>query len=177
MGSGPGIACSFSLNTVLTDEQRERYQDTASIAHILDSTKTIVLVGLSTDPQKASNMVASYLQDEGYRIIPVNPSADVILGEKCYRSLSEIEAPVDLVNIFRPSHEIPALIDQAIAMKAKAVWLQLRIVNFPAADKAIASGIPVVVDKCIKMEHGRYSGGLQSLGMNTEIISARRRKR
>ncbi|NLL12055.1 MAG: CoA-binding protein [Fibrobacter sp.] len=174
MGFGSGISCCLIQNTVLTPEQRERYQNTDTIQKILKKPKTIAIVGISRESHKASNMVASYLKDEGYRIIPVNLGADSILGEKCYPDLLSIPEKVDLVDIFRPSHEVLPIVEQAISIKAEAVWMQLRIINFEAADKAIEAGLSVVVDKCIKMEHGRYSGGLHSAGMNTGIISARR---
>jgi predicted CoA-binding protein len=182
MGSGPGLSCSVTLNTSLTSEQRGLYQDVAQINALLDSARTIALVGLSSDRQKASYFVAGYLQDEGYRIVPVNPKADVILGEKAYPDVASIPFPVDLVDIFRPPRDVDAIVDQAIARKEKgidspALWMQLRIVNLPAAGRALAAGLVVIVDKCVKMEHGRYRGGLHFAGMNTEIISARKRRR
>ena len=182
MGSGSGVSCAVTLNTSLTLEQRARYQDVAQINHLLDSAKTIALVGLSSDRQKASFFVAGYLQDEGYRIVPVNPKADTILGEKVYPDVASIPFPVDIIDIFRPSQDVDAIVDQAIARKEKGIdspviWMQLRIINLPAAERALAAGLTVIVDKCVKMEHGRYQGGLHFAGMNTEIISARKRKR
>ena len=176
MGFGSGAACSIGMNTTLTAEQREIYQNTDTIRDILARAKTIAVVGLSTEVQKASNMAASYLQDEGYRIVPVNPRAETILGEKSYPDLQSIPFAVDVVDIFRPSNEIDDIVQQCIAIKAKAVWMQLRIINFAAADAARAAGLPVVMDKCLKMEHGRFGGGLHWAGMNTEVISARRAK-
>ncbi len=182
MGSGPGAACAVSLNTSLTPEQRALYQDVGQINALLDGAKTIAVVGLSSDRQKASFFVAGYLQDEGYRIIPVNPKGGEILGEKVYPDLAGIPFPIDLVDIFRPPGEIDAIVDQAIARKEKgldapAIWMQLRLVNFKAAERARAAGLTVIVDKCVKMEHGRYRGTLHLAGMNTEIISAKKRKR
>lgn len=182
MGFGSGVSCSVSLNTSLTPEQRARYQDVAQINHLLGTAKTIAIVGLSSDRQKASFFVAGYLKDEGYRIVPVNPKADVILGEKVYPDVLSIPFPVDIIDIFRPPQDIDAIVDQAIARKEKgidspAIWMQLRLVNLPAAERARAAGLSVVVDKCVKMEHGRYQGGLHVAGMNTEIISARKRSR
>ena len=182
MGSGSGVSCAVTLNSSLTPEQRARYQDVAQINELLDSAKTIALVGLSSDRQKASYFVAGYLKDEGYRIVPVNPKADVILGEKVYPDVASIPFPVDIIDIFRPPQEIDVIVDQAIARKEKgidspAIWMQLRLINLPAAERARTGGLTVVVDKCFKMEHGRYHGGLHSAGMNTEIISARKRKR
>ena len=174
MGLGSGITCDIGMNTLLTPEQRERYQNADVIREILNMAKTIAIVGLSSDQQKASYFVGSYLQYLGYRIIPVTPRGGEILGEKCYPNLKSIPEKIDLVDIFRPAHEVTAIVEEAIAIGAKAVWTQLRIVNFEAADKAMAAGLKVVMDKCVKMEHGRYSGELHWAGMNTEIISARR---
>ena len=182
MGSGPGVSCAVTLNTSLTPEQRARFQDVAQINHLLNASKTIALVGLSSDRQKASYFVAGYLKDEGYRIVPVNPKAEVILGEKVYPDIASIPFPIDLIDIFRPPQDVDAIVDQALTRKEKgidspAIWMQLRIINLPAAERAMAAGLTVIVDKCVKMEHGRYRGGLHFAGMNTEIISARKRKR
>ncbi len=173
---GADTACSISLNTRLTPEQREKFQNTKLIRQILGSAKTIAVVGLSTESTKASNMVASYLQDEGYRIIPVNPRATEILGEESYPDLRAIPFPIDVVDIFRPPSEIPDIVQDAIDIGAGTVWMQLRLVDIPAAERAQAAGLNVVADKCIKMEHGRFGGMLHWAGMNTEVISAQRRK-
>jgi uncharacterized protein len=170
------IACSIRLNSVLTADQREQFQNTAAIQRLLGEAKTIAIVGLSTESTKASNMVASYLQDEGYRIVPVHPKAERILGEICYPRVDAIPFPVDLVDVFRPSHELPEIVEQAIRIGARGVWAQLRIVNFDAGYRAKEAGLDVVLDRCIKMEHGRYCGALHWAGMNTEVISARRRR-
>ncbi len=176
MGFGPSAVCDIRLNTVLTTEQRQRFQDSATIRRLLGTAKTIAIVGLSAESTKASNMVASYLQDEGYTIIPVNPRAPEILGEKCYTDLKSIPVPVDIVQVFRPASEVSAIVDDAIAIGAKAVWLQLRIIDLPSADRALEAGLVAIVDKCIKMEHGRYCGALHWAGMNTEVITAQRAK-
>ena len=173
MGLGSGASCAISLNTELTPEQQALYQDPDSIRDILEHTKTIAIVGLSADRQKASYFVATYLKREGYRVIPVNPRGGKILGETVYPNLKSIPDKVDLVDAFRPADELPAIVDDAIAIGAKAVWMQLRIINFEAAEKARAAGLAVVMDKCIKMELGRFTGSLHWAGMNTEIISAR----
>jgi len=174
MGPGSGAACAITLNSALTPEQQALYQDPRVIQRVLRETRTIAIVGLSADPQRASWFVANYLQKEGYRIIPVNPKADVILGEKVYRSLAEIPEPVDLVNMFRPAAEATALAREAVAIKAKALWLQLKLVNLEAAAFAAQAGLTVVLDRCVKIEHARYFGRLHSAGMNTEIITARK---
>ena len=182
MGFGSGVSCAVSLNTSLAPDQRARFQDVAQINHLLNTSKTIALVGLSSDRQKASYFVAGYLKDEGYRIVPVNPKADTILGEKVYPDIASIPFPVDIIDIFRPPQDVDEIVSQAIARKqngidSPAIWMQLRLVNLPAAERALAAGLTVIVDKCVKMEHGRYRGGLHFAGMNTEIISARKRSR
>jgi len=174
MGSGSGSCCIIGMNTALTPEQRERYQNADVIRDILDTSRTIAVVGLSSDSQKASYFTASYMKYEGYTIIPVNPRAEEILGEKCYPNLKSIPQKVDIVDIFRPANEVMPFVEDAIAIGAKAVWMQLRIVNFEAADRALGAGLKVVMDKCVKMEHGRYAGSLHWAGMNTEVISAKR---
>lgn len=173
---GASSACSISLNTRLTPEQREKYQNTKVIREILGTAKVIAVVGLSAESTKASNMVASYLQDEGYEIVPVNPRAVEILGQESFPDLKSIPYPVDVVDIFRPVNEIPDIVQDAISIGASAVWMQLRLIDLDSADKALAAGLKVVVDKCIKMEHGRFGGMLHWAGMNTEVVSAQRRK-
>jgi hypothetical protein len=134
------------------------------------------MVGLSTDKTKPSNMVASYLLDEGFKVIPVHPSATSILGQKCFPDLKSIDVLVDVVDVFRPAGEVAKISEDAIAIGAKTVWMQLRIIDLVSAEKLLAAGVNAVVDRCMKMEHGRYSGALHFAGMNTEIITARRRR-
>lgn len=177
MGPGSGAACDITLNTSLSAEERARWQDPDVIRRILRRTRTVAIVGLSSDPQKASVFVAAYLQHEGYRIIPVTPRAGRLLGERTWPDLASVPEPIDLVVPFRPSHDCTELARQAVAVKAKAFWLQLRLLNREAAGIAAAGGLDVVMDKCVKMEHGRFIGGLHFAGMNTELISARRRAR
>jgi uncharacterized protein len=174
MGPGPGAACAITLNSALTPGQQRLYQDPLVIQRLLRDSRTIAVVGLSTDPQRASWFVASYLKHEGYRVIPVNPKADRILGERAYPDLASIPDPVDLVDVFRPAAECLAVAKQAVGIRAKALWLQLRLVNIEAAEFASQNGLDVVLDRCVKMEHGRYGGRLHWAGMNTEIISARK---
>jgi predicted CoA-binding protein len=174
MGPGPGAACAITLNSALTPGQQRLYQDPLVIQRLLRDTRTIAIVGLSSDPQRASWFVASYLKKEGYTIIPVNPKADRILGEKAYPDLASIPGPVDMVEVFRPAAECLEIARQAVAIKAKSLWLQLKLVNIEAAEYAARSGLTVVLDRCVKMEHARYFGRLHWAGMNTEIISARK---
>jgi uncharacterized protein len=125
------------------------------IPHILKNCRTIAVVGLSPKPHRASFEVASYMQSHGYRIIPVNPNEVEVLGEKAYATLSAAAAheKIDLVNCFRNSEDIPPIVEEAIAVGAKAVWMQLGIRNTPAAAKAEAAGLMVVQDRCLKVDH------------------------
>ena len=124
-----------------------------TVRDILEKSKVIAVVGLSPKPERDSHEVAKYLQDQGYRIVPVNPRADTILGEKSYPDLASIPEKVDVVDIFRRSDDVPPVVDQAIAIGAKAVWMQLGIVNEDAAAKAREAGLGVVMDRCMLVEH------------------------
>ena len=177
MGSGPGLASDISMNSVLTPELRQKYLDPAQIRTALADTKTIAMVGLSPNSQRPSYFVGSYLQYEGYRVIPVNPRATEILGNRAYPDLASIEEPVDMVNVFRRPDECPEIARQAVAIGAKSLWLQLRVVSLEAAQIAEEGGLTVVMDRCVKIEHGRYNGSLHWVGMNTEIITARKARR
>jgi predicted CoA-binding protein len=134
----------------------------------------VAIVGMSQEPQKASSFVASYLQHEGDRIVPVNPRGGQVLGETIYPDLASIPFPVDIVDVFRPPIEAPTFARQSVAIGARALWLQLRILSFEAAEIAAEAGLEVVMDRCLKMEHGRFNGTLHWGGMNTEIITARK---
>lgn len=125
---------------------------------IFERTKTIAVVGLSPKEFRDSHQVAKYLQGQGYKIIPVYPREETILGEKVYRSLLEIEGPVDMVDVFRRSEDVPEVVDQAIQRKdVKTIWLQLGIVHNQAAEKAAQAGITVVQNRCVMVEHRRLS--------------------
>jgi predicted CoA-binding protein len=128
------------------------------VAQILGATKTIAVVGLSSNPIRASHDVAAYLKTAGYRIIPVNPNETEILGEKAYARLEDIPEPVDLVDVFRRAEELPAVADSAIAIRAKVLWMQLGIENAEAAERALAAGLVVVEDACLLVEHKRRRG-------------------
>jgi uncharacterized protein len=123
---------------------------------ILENNRTIAVVGLSTDPDKDSYRVAKYLQEHGYHIVPVNPKTDAILGQKCYPNLSAIPFSVDIVDVFRKIEAIPAIVDEAIAIGAKVVWMQLGLAENASARKAMSAGLKVVMNKCLKIEHSRY---------------------
>jgi uncharacterized protein len=126
------------------------------IDRILAGSQTIAVVGLSSRRARAGYYVPAYLQEQGYRIIPVNPYLDHALGERAYRDLPSVPTPVDLVLLFRRSEAIPPFVDQAIKIGANAVWMQLGIVNEPAAQKARAAGLEVVIDACMLVEHRRW---------------------
>ena len=114
------------------------------------------------------------MQEHGYRVIPVNPKYESILGEKCYRSLRDIPERVDLVDVFRKTQDVMPVAEDAIAIGAKVLWQQLGVRNEAAAAKARAAGLEGVVDRCVKIEHGRLFGGLGWIGVNTKVISAKR---
>jgi len=177
MGLGTSISCDISLNTVLTAEERFLYQNPEEIRHLLGASHTVAMVGLSKKPERPSSFVASYLLSEGYRLIPVNPREIEILGQKCYPDLKSIPEKVDIVDVFRRASECDQIVDDAIAIGARSVWLQLSIINIAAATRARTAGLTTVVDRCMKMEHGRYNGNLHWVGMNTEIITAKKASR
>jgi predicted CoA-binding protein len=126
---------------------------TDPIADLLHTSKTIAVVGLSDNPMKPSYGVSQYMQSQGYKIIPVNPQADEVLGEKSYPSLLDIPEKIDIVDVFRRPDAVPEIVDQAIQLKVPAIWLQETVVHEEAAQKARAAGIFVVMDKCILKEH------------------------
>jgi uncharacterized protein len=148
--------------------------DINTLRRILRESRVIAVVGLSADWYRPSYFAAKYMQEHGYRVIPVNPKYDSVLGEKCYRSLREIPEKVDIVDIFRKTADVMPIADDAIAIGAKVLWQQLGVRNEGAAAKARAAGLESVLDRCVKIEHGRLFGGLNWVGVNTKIISAKR---
>ena len=149
--------------------------DINSLRRILKQSHVIAIVGLSSNWWRPSYFVAKYLKEHGYRVIPVNPAYQQVLGEKCYPSLIEVPEKIDMVDCFRKSEEIPALADDAIRIGAKCLWMQLGVFNHEAAARARSAGLDVVMDRCVKIEHGRLFGGLNFAGVNTKVISAKRR--
>ncbi len=135
------------------DDQRPTPEE---IRAILQNYRVVAVVGLSPKPERPSFKVARYLQEHGYRIIPVNPGQKVILGEQCYPRLSDIPFPVEVVDIFRNVAAIPAIVDEAIATGARVVWMQQGLVEPAAARKAREAGLEVVMDRCIKIDHAQY---------------------
>ena len=148
--------------------------DSDKIRRILRASKTIAVVGLSAQWHRPSYFAAKYMQEHGYRVIPVNPGQDSIMGEKCYKRLSDIPVKVDIVDCFRKSSDIPPIADEAIAIGAKVLWMQLGVENAEARRKAEAAGLEVIENHCVKIEHGRFFGGLGWAGVNTKVISAKR---
>ena len=120
---------------------------------ILNTSQAIAVVGLSEKPERPSYNVASYLKEHGYKIIPVNPKALEILGEVCYPDLSSVPEPIDVVDIFRRPEDVPAIVEEAIKVGAKAVWMQEGVINEEAAERASKAGLQVVMDRCMKKEH------------------------
>ena len=148
--------------------------DTQTLRRILKQTRVIAIVGLSADWYRPSYFAAKYMQEHGYRVIPVNPKYESILGEKCYKSLRDIPEPVDMVDVFRKTQDVGPVADDAIAIGAKVLWQQLGVKNEAAAQKARAAGLEAVLDRCVKIEHGRLFGGLNWVGVNTKVLSAKR---
>ncbi|MEO8102045.1 MAG: CoA-binding protein [Betaproteobacteria bacterium] len=148
--------------------------DIVTLRRILKQNQVIAVVGLSANWWRPSYFVAKYLLDHGYRVIPVNPAYPEVLGQKCYAHLKDVPEKIDMVDCFRKADEIPALAEEAIAIGAKCLWMQLGVVNVEAARRAADAGLDVVMDRCVKIEHGRLFGGLHFAGVNTRVISARR---
>jgi len=147
----------------------------ADRVRILSLGNRVAIVGLSGNPSRPSHFVAIYLRSRGYDVIPVNPREKEILGMPSYPSLTAIPGGVDIVDIFRDPAAVPPIVEEAVSIGAKAVWMQLGVVNEAAAEQARAAGLEVVMDRCMKIEHARYFGGLHMLGLNTGVISPRQR--
>ncbi len=142
-------ACEFPRQNATTEEVRR----------ILATARTVAIVGLSDKPERDSHRVAAYLQQAGYRIIPVNPNLTVVLGEKAYPNLRAVPDPVDVVDIFRKPEAVPEIVEDAIAIGARAVWMQDGIVHNAAADRARQAGLVVVMNKCLMREHRAWRAG------------------
>ncbi|MDH3389126.1 MAG: CoA-binding protein [Gammaproteobacteria bacterium] len=148
--------------------------DIRTLRRILNDYKRVAVVGLSADWSRPSNFAAKYLLEHGFEVIPVNPKYDEILGQKCYPDLLSIPTPVDIVDLFQRVDRIPPFVDQAIEIGARVVWMQLGIIHEEAAQKARDAGLEVVMDRCMKIEYARLFGGLNTIGVNTGVISAQR---
>ena len=148
--------------------------DITGLRRILLRSRTLAVVGLSAQWHRPSYFAAKYMRDHGYRIFPVNPRYDEVLGQRCYPDLRSVPEPIDIVDCFRKAEEIPAIADAAIAVGAKVLWMQLGIVDDESAQRASAAGLDVVMNRCVKIEHARILGGLNWAGVNTGVISAKR---
>jgi predicted CoA-binding protein len=152
--------------------------DISTLRRILREGRTIAVVGLSAEWHRPSYFAAKYMQQHGYRIVPVNPryakDEGKVLGERCYASLADIPHPVDLVDVFRRSEDVLPIARQAIEIGAKCLWQQIGVRNLEADRLVRAAGLDSVLDRCVKIEHARLFGGLHWAGVNTRVISARR---
>jgi predicted CoA-binding protein len=148
--------------------------DIAGLRRILTGYRTIAVVGLSANWYRPSYFAAKYMQDHGYRIIPVNPTYQEVLGQRCYPDLKSIPEHIDIVDCFRKNADMPPVARDAAAIGAKVLWLQLGIDNADAIAIAEAAAMDVVVNRCVKIEHARILGGLNWAGVNTQVVSSKR---
>jgi predicted CoA-binding protein len=148
--------------------------DISTLRRILKTCQTVAIVGLSAEWHRPSYFVGKYLQGHGYRIVPVNPRYPEILGEKSYARLEDIPFAVDMVDVFRKPQDVLPIAHSAVAIGAKVLWQQIGVVNLEADAVARAAGLDSVMDRCVKIEHARLFGGLNWVGVNTQVISARR---
>jgi predicted CoA-binding protein len=142
---------------------------------ILERYKRIAMVGLSSNPFRPSHFAAIYMLSEGYDVTPVNPREKEVLGRRSYASLRDVPGPIEIVDIFREPAAVPAIVDDAIAGGATVIWMQLGVVHEQAAERAREAGLEVVMDRCVKIEHARFFGGLSTIGLNTGVISSQKR--
>lgn len=149
-----------------------RYQDPLTIQQVLNTAKTIAIVGLSNNELRASYFVGYYLKRHGYRVVPVNPRATEILGEPSHASLLEVPESVDIVNVFRAPDALPEIAQQAVQIGAGALWCQFGVINETGATTAEDGGVAVIMDRCLKVEHARYAGRMHWLGFNTHRITS-----
>jgi len=172
--------CRFSPADGVAGNSRVNQSRFATTAYdrmrILEQYNRIAIVGLSSNPFRPSHFAAIYLIAEGYDVIPVNPRETQVLGRACYSSLRDIRGPVDVVDIFREESAVPAIVEDAIHIGARVVWMQLGVIHEPAAEQARQAGMQVVMDRCMKIEHARFFGGLSTIGLNTGVISSKKRR-
>ena len=152
------------------------YQDPGAILRMLRGARTVAIVGLSKDPLRPSNFIGFYLARHGYKIVPVNPREQEILGEKAYPSLTDIPFPVDIVDVFRRPDAVPDIAREAVAIGAKALWLQFGVISPEGARIATDGGLVVIMDRCMKVEHARHLGRMHWLGFNTGRITSLRER-
>jgi len=157
---------------------RGRFATTAADRiRILERYKRIAMVGLSSNPFRPSHFAAIYMLSQGYDVTPVNPREKEVLGRRSYASLRDLPGPLEIVDIFREPAAVRAIVEEAIAAGAKVIWMQLGVVHEEAAERAREAGLEVVMDRCVKIEHARFFGGLSTIGLNTGVISAQKRNR
>ena len=156
----------------MTEFDLSRYQDPLAIQRVIHGAKTVAIVGLSKNHLRASFFVGYYLRRHGYRVFPVNPREDEILGEKSLKSLADVPVPIDIVNVFRAPDALPGIAREAVAAGAKTLWCQFGVINAEGARIAEDGGLTVVMDRCIKVEHARYVGRMHWLGFNTQRITS-----
>jgi uncharacterized protein len=149
-----------------------RYQSPLEIQRVLNTAKTIAIVGLSNNELRASYFVGYYLKRHGYHVIPVNPRATEILGETSYATLLDVPERVDIVNVFRAPDALPEIAEQTVRIGATTLWTQFGVVNQAGATTAEDGGVTVIMDRCIKVEHARYVGRMHWLGFNTQRITS-----
>jgi predicted CoA-binding protein len=177
--------CAVSFNDTMQEGvggnspvNRGRFANSAfDRLRILERYHRIAMVGLSSNPFRPSHFAAIYLISEGYDVVPVNPRESTVLGRTSYPSLSAIPKSIEVVDIFREPAAVPAIVEEAIAIDAKVIWMQLGVIHEEAAERASAAGLEVVMDRCMKIEHARFFGGLNTIGMNTAVITSRRRRK
>ena len=149
-----------------------RYQDPLTIQRVLLNAKNIAIVGLSPNELRASYFVGFYLRRHGYHVIPVNPREPEVLGERSFKSLTDVPVPIDVVNVFRAPDALPAIATEAVAIGATSLWCQFTVINEEGGRIAEMSGLSVIMDRCIKVEHARYVGRMHWLGFNTQRITS-----
>ena len=159
----------MTLTAIPEADARKRLQ-------IIQTAQSVALVGVSANPIRSSNFVAAYLVRTPFRVYPVNPSYDKVLGLKAFPSLHDLPEVPDIVDIFRREDAIPGVVDEAIEVGAKVVWMQLGLRHDEAAQQAIDAGLEVVQDRCLKIEHARFSGKLHLAGFNTGVLTSKRRR-
>ncbi len=149
-----------------------RYQDPLTIQRVLNTARRIAIVGLSRNELRASFFVGYYLKRHGYEVIPVNPREPEILGAESYKSLLDVPGSIDIVNVFRAPDALPAIAEEAVKIHAGTLWCQFGVINEEGARIADAGGVPVIMDRCLKVEHARYAGRMHWLGFNTGRITS-----
>ncbi|MGV8912729.1 MAG: CoA-binding protein [Rhodoglobus sp.] len=174
-----GLTCDLPASSPLAKLLRSQRTwvgpDAKKRAAILRSAKSIAIVGASPNPSRSSYFVGTYLlQSTDYRVYFVNPNADTILGQKAYPDLASLPEVPDIVDVFRKASDIPAVVEDVLAIGAKTIWVQLGIWNEDSAVYAESQGLTIVMDRCLKVEHARFNGGLNLMGFDTGVISSRR---